>query len=214
MCCHSAGIGPTSRYGSGRGTKLSGMKKVIYRTNSLIIMALGVAIFSGCGTTGSSSNATATTNVNANSGSLVINRAANMGSGLYLHGSIDGKRVANLSSGQRYSGSLSAGPHLVSVILEPNDLNLAPTQKRSRFSRGRPTHSSRRGRERRWFCSDRACREAVATQYRRLVADVIPTGREPSRETEQANQKRKGLQKGRRTEVKEDGDDRVQKRIT
>jgi hypothetical protein len=85
MCCHSAGIGPTSRYGSGRGTKLSGMKKVIYRTNSLIIMALGVAIFSGCGTTGSSSNATATTNVNANSGSLVINRAANMGSGLYLH---------------------------------------------------------------------------------------------------------------------------------
>ena len=130
MCCHSAGIGPTSRYGSGRGTKLSGMKKVIYRTNSLIIMALGVAIFSGCGTTGSSSNATATTNVNANSGSLVINRAANMGSGLFLHLSIDGKRVANLSPGRHYSGSLSAGSHLLSVILEPNDLNLAPTQKK------------------------------------------------------------------------------------
>ena len=103
---------------------------MIYLSSSLIFMALSVGIFSGCGATGSSSNATAATTVNANSGSLVINRAANMGSGLFLHLSIDGKRVANLSPGQHYSGSLSAGPHLVSVILEPNDFNLAPTQKK------------------------------------------------------------------------------------
>jgi len=106
------------------------MKKMIYLSSSLIVMALSVAIFSGCGTTGSSSTTTTATTVNANSGSLVINRAANMGSGLFLHVSIDGKMVANLSPGQHYSGSLSAGPHLVSVILEPNDLNLAPTKKK------------------------------------------------------------------------------------
>src|SRR5437762_13859422 len=63
-------------YGSCRGTKLSGMKKIVYLGGSLIVIALSVAIFSGCGTTGSSSNAT-TTMANANSGRLVIKRAAN-----------------------------------------------------------------------------------------------------------------------------------------
>ena len=123
-------------YGSWRGTKLSGMKKIVYLGGSLIVIALSVAIFSGCGTTGSSSNATTTTMANANSGRLVINRAANMGSALFLNVSIDGKHVGSFGEGQGYNGSLSEGPHVVSVILEPNQLNLAPTKKSITVKKG------------------------------------------------------------------------------
>ena len=112
------------------------MKKIIHVSSSLIVIALSVAIFSGCGTTGSSSNATTTTTASANSGRLVINRAANMGSGLFLDVSIDGKHAGSFGVGQSYSGYLSEGPHLVSVILEPNNLNLAPTQKRITVQKG------------------------------------------------------------------------------
>ena len=116
--------------------KLSGMKKIVYLSSSLIVIALSVAIFSGCGTTGSSSNATTTTTANANSGRLVINRAANMGSALFLNVSIDGKHVGSYGEGQSYNGFLSEGPHLVSVTLEPNQLNLTPTQKRITVTKG------------------------------------------------------------------------------
>ena len=112
------------------------MKKIIYLSSSLIVIALSVAIFSGCGTTGSSSNATTTTTANANSGRLVIKRAANMGSALFLDVSIDGKYVGSYPEGQSYSGSLSEGPHVVSVILRPNQLNLAPTKKSITVQKG------------------------------------------------------------------------------
>lgn len=106
------------------------MKKMIYLSSSLIVIALSLAIFSGCGTTGSSSNATTSATANANSGTLVINRAPNMGTGLFLNVSIDGKHVATVGTGRSYNGSLSPGPHVVSVIVEPNELSLTPTQKK------------------------------------------------------------------------------------
>lgn len=52
-----------------------------------------------------------------------------MGSGLFLEVSIDGARVGVLSMGQTYRGSLAPGQHVVSVLLQPNQLNLAPTKK-------------------------------------------------------------------------------------
>ena len=52
-----------------------------------------------------------------------------MGSGLFFDVSIDGARVAALSLGQTYRGALSAGQHVISVILRPNQLNLPPTKK-------------------------------------------------------------------------------------
>ena len=52
-----------------------------------------------------------------------------MGSGLFLDVKIDGVRVGALSMGETYRGSLSPGQHVVSVILRPNQLNLAPTKK-------------------------------------------------------------------------------------
>jgi hypothetical protein len=104
-----------------------------------LIAALGFTTFAGCETTGtgaSSSTTAASTVANANSGRLVIKRVANIGTGLVLNVSIDGKHVASVGSGQTYKGSLPAGPHVVSVILEPNGMNLAPTQKRITVQKG------------------------------------------------------------------------------
>ena len=42
---------------------------------------------------------------------------------------IDGARVAALSMGQKYRGTLSPGQHVVSVLLRPNQLDLAPTKR-------------------------------------------------------------------------------------
>jgi hypothetical protein len=113
------------------------MKKINCFNCGLIILALGVTILSGCGTTGSSSNATTTTTTaSANSGRLVINRAANMGSALFLNVSIDGKHVGSFGEGSGYNGYLSEGPHVVSVILEPNQLNLPPTKKSITVQKG------------------------------------------------------------------------------
>ena len=115
------------------------MKKFNYCNYALLIVALGFTIFSGCETTGtgaSSSTSPASTVASAQSGRLVIRRVANIGTSLVLNVSVDGRHVAEVSEGQTYRGSLSAGPHVVSVILEPNAMNLAPTQKRITVQKG------------------------------------------------------------------------------
>jgi hypothetical protein len=120
--------------------KTRDMKKSNYFRCGLLIVALGFTIFAGCETTGSSASSSTTAAApagNASVATLVINRAANMGSGVFLHVSVDGKHVGLLSPGQRYNGSLSPGAHVVSVILEPNDLNLSPTKKSSNAQKGK-----------------------------------------------------------------------------
>jgi hypothetical protein len=115
------------------------MKKSNYCSCGLLIIALGFTFFSGCETTGtgaSSSTSPASTVASAQSGRLVIRRVANIGTSLVLNVSVDGRHVASVSEGQTYRGSLSAGPHVVSVILDPNAMNLAPTQKRITVQKG------------------------------------------------------------------------------
>ena len=113
------------------------MKNYKWYRCGLLIVALAYATLSGCetGSTGASSTASASTasipaSSSKNAGRLIIQRAANMGAGLVLNVSIDGKQVAALPRGQTYSGSISPGQHVVSVLLVPNQLNLLPTQKR------------------------------------------------------------------------------------
>lgn len=104
----------------------------------LLIVALGFTIFSGCetkGTGASSSTSSASTMASADSGRLVIRRIPNLG-GWILNVSIDGKQVRSVRKGQTYNDSLSAGPHVVSVLLTPNNLNLAPTEKRITVEKG------------------------------------------------------------------------------
>ena len=113
------------------------MKNYKWYRCGLLIVALACATLSGCETssTGASSTASASTasipaSSSKNAGRLIIQRAANMGTGLVLNVSIDGKQVAAVPRGQTYSGSISPGQHVVSVLLVPNQLNLRPTQKR------------------------------------------------------------------------------------
>jgi hypothetical protein len=108
------------------------MKKITYHCYVLLICALACAGLSGCETSGTAApGATASVAAPAGQGAaqLVIRRAPNMGTGLFLDVSIDGARVGALSMGETYRGSLSPGRHVVSVILRPNQLNLPPTKK-------------------------------------------------------------------------------------
>jgi len=114
------------------------MKKSNYFRCGLFILALSFTLFSGCGTSGSgASSTTAVSSVaTGDSGQLVIQRAANMGSTVFLNVSIDGKHVGDVSPGQSYKGALSPGAHVVSVLLQPNGLNLPPTTKRITVEKG------------------------------------------------------------------------------
>ena len=108
------------------------MKKFNYHSYVLLIAALACAGLSGCETSSTAaSGATASVAAPAghNAAQLVVRRAANMGNGLFLDIKIDGANVATLSMGQTYRGALSAGHHVISVILRPNQLNLQPTKK-------------------------------------------------------------------------------------
>src|SRR5437879_3937920 len=108
------------------------MKKFNYHFCVLLIRALACAGLSGCETSGTAApgaTASVTAPAGQNAAQLIIRRAPNMGTGLFLDVSIDGARVGGLSMGETYRGTLSPGQHVVSVILRPNQLNLAPTKK-------------------------------------------------------------------------------------
>lgn len=112
---------------------VSGMKKFSnYDCCVLLIAALACASFSGCETSGTAapgSAASVAAPTSQGAAQLVIRRAPNMGTGLFLDIKIDGVRVGALSMGQTYRGTLSPGQHVVSVILRPNQLSLPPTKK-------------------------------------------------------------------------------------
>ena len=109
---------------------VSGMKKCYY-CYTLLIVALACAGLSGCETSGTAGPAAAGNVAPAGQGAsqLVIRRAANMGTGLFLDIDIDGASVGSIGPGRTYRGTLSPGQHVVSVVLRPNSLNLPRTQK-------------------------------------------------------------------------------------
>lgn len=113
------------------------MKKSNY-CRCLLIVVLSLFIFSNeaAATGASSSLSSASTMASAESGRLVIRRAANLGSGLFLNVSVDGKKVAALGKGHTYDGPLSAGPHVVSVVVIPDQISLPPTEKRLTVKNG------------------------------------------------------------------------------
>ena len=94
---------------------------------SSIIYIVGLAcaglIFTGCATN------QATAPIPANSGHLLINRAANFGSDLSLVVSVDGKDVGSFTEGRNYSGYLSAGQHVIIARVNPNLTGAGPARK-------------------------------------------------------------------------------------
>ena len=89
----------------------------------IVIAACACLIFAGCATN------QATAPIPPNSGHLLINRVANFGSNMALVVSVDGKDVGSFTEGQNYSGYLSAGQHVITARVDPNQTGAAPARK-------------------------------------------------------------------------------------
>ena len=58
---------------------------------------------------------------------LIVQRAPNFGSDLFIRLSIDGKRVADIPRNQHYGGFVAAGRHTVTALALPNTEARRPT---------------------------------------------------------------------------------------
>ena len=97
------------------------MKKYIYPVCSLLIIALAYFTFSGCETTSS-------TGPSGSTAHLTVQRGSKFGRVSVLSVMVDGARVASLTEGQAYNGSLSPGKHVISVTASGPSRFAAPTK--------------------------------------------------------------------------------------
>ena len=112
------------------------MKKLLYPACGLFIVALACANFSGCSTSETTTHTSTTATVpNANGGQLTIYRAANLGENLSV--TIDGVARGQVRRGDTFTTVLSPGQHVVSLLLQPNNLNLPPTVKKLAVEKGK-----------------------------------------------------------------------------
>ena len=83
------------------------MKKYNYAICGLIIVALAYFTFSGCETTN--------TGPSGSMAHLTVQRGPKFGSRQALAVMVDGARVASVTEGQAYNGTLTPGQHVISV---------------------------------------------------------------------------------------------------
>jgi hypothetical protein len=95
------------------------MKKYNYPICGLLIVALAYFTFSGCQTT-------TTTGPSGSTAHLTVSRGAKFGTRSILAVMVDGARVASLTEGQAYNGSLSPGQHVISVSASGPSRGTAP----------------------------------------------------------------------------------------
>jgi hypothetical protein len=91
----------------------------------ILSLACAGIILSSCETTQSG----AASAPPPNSARLLVNRVANFGSDLVLVLSVDGKDVGNFTEGRSYSGYLSAGQHVITARVDPNQTGAGPARK-------------------------------------------------------------------------------------
>ena len=68
---------------------------------------------------------------------LIVQRAANFGTEVVVHLSVDGRRVADIQRDHRYDGFVSAGRHVLTVTPMPNIELRRPTSVRVIVRSGR-----------------------------------------------------------------------------
>lgn len=90
----------------------------------LLITALGISSAHG------RSRPTPTPTPSGKTARLIVQRAPNFGSDLFIRLSIDGKRVANIPRNQHYGGLLPVGGHTVTALALPNTEARRPTSIR------------------------------------------------------------------------------------
>ena len=61
---------------------------------------------------------------------LIVQRAPNFGSDLFIRLSIDGKHAADIPRNQHYGGFVSAGRHTIAALALPNTQSRRPTSMR------------------------------------------------------------------------------------
>jgi len=83
------------------------MKKYNYPICGLIIVALAYFALSGCETT--------STGASGSAAHLTVQRGPKFGAKQALAVIVDGARVASVTEGQAYNGTLSPGQHVISV---------------------------------------------------------------------------------------------------
>ena len=83
------------------------MKKYNYTICGLLIVALAYFTFSGCQTT--------STGPSGSVAHLTVQRGPKFGSGQALAVMVDGARVASVTEGHAYNGTLTPGQHVISV---------------------------------------------------------------------------------------------------
>lgn len=89
------------------------------------LVCAGIALV-GCETTQSGAAAAPPP---PNSARLLVNRVANFGSDLSLVLSVDGKDVGSFTEGNSYSGYLSAGQHVITARVDPNETGVRAARK-------------------------------------------------------------------------------------
>src|SRR5215471_19377792 len=89
-------------------------------------LACACLILVGCETTQQSA---ATAPPPPNSARLHVDRVANFGSDLVLVLSVDGKDVGSFTEGNSYNGYLSAGQHVITARVSPNQTGVRAARK-------------------------------------------------------------------------------------
>ena len=99
------------------------------KTYNPISYILGLAcaglLLTSCETTGPGAAAAPP----PNSGHVLIYRVANYGSDLSMVVSVDGKDVGSFTEGNNYDGYLPAGPHHITVRVDPNRTGAGPGRR-------------------------------------------------------------------------------------
>ena len=96
------------------------MKKYNYAICGLFMVALAYFTFSGCQTT--------TTGPSGSMAHLTVQRGPKFGAKQVLAVMVDGARVASVTEGQAYNGTLSPGQHVISVSATGPERFTAPTK--------------------------------------------------------------------------------------
>ena len=91
----------------------------------ILSLACAGLILIGCETTQSG----AASAPPPNSARLLVNRVANFGENLVLVLSVDGKDVGSFTEGRSYSGYLSAGQHVITARVDPNQTGAGAARK-------------------------------------------------------------------------------------
>ncbi len=100
------------------------MKRYSSISHMLSLTCAGI-ILVGCGTT----QPGAATSPPPNSGHVLIYRVPNFGSNISLVVFVDGKDVGSFTEGRNYDGYLSAGQHVLTARVDPNQAGVRPGRK-------------------------------------------------------------------------------------